>query len=461
MKLTLYKQMGGPRNKINKSPSGSKKIIGVIKESPNSKESSFDIKTPTLTVRLSESEIGMYNYAKINNNYYFITNHVIRTNRIHVISFELDVLYTFKDIINKTPIIASYESDYYDPYIVDNRIIPSMEIQTKVYTRNLDAGNIFVLGVNGDVEMNRAVGTEGYLNGVAWYIVSYAELNNIIGNLYDTTWGEALNEKLFNKSTEGLLSLHVFPMSVPTANIGAREEVIIGNLGTGVTALRISGLMKWELPTISIPSIHNNFLDMQPYTTITANIAGVGGVPLDPKQVMGKTLSVSYTGRPHLNDVICEIRTVQDDVLIATAPCTMALSIPLNIESSVGTLLGLGSVAMGLVAPAVGLAMGSVGGAIAGGLMTSAVSGFTPSNNSTGGGGGSFDSWTNHLTITITSPKSYRGGDSYTDILNVSGRGGKINEFTGYIMPQSINPKELDTMYQPEIVSQLTNGFIV
>lgn len=467
-KITLYKKMGGARNKVNKSPSQSTVLTGDLKTTVDDTDSKFSLKNPIILIRYDESILSSaFVYAKVFNKYYFIDDIIASNERLFELHLTLDVLYCYRSQINDTHIIAGYEQNYYNPYIPDKRVLTSSSQITEVKTTNLPSRPLFILGVNGEnplIDETTQYADVTNASGIAYYSLTPGMLKRLVTNLYDTTFMEGLNSLLFNKTSEGLLSLHILPYGYGHAvNQDQMSDIIIGNVNMGIRALRIGNTQRYVTDHISIPKYFYSFLDHDPYTTVTLNIAGVGNVPLDPKLVVGHSIYVTFTGRFQLGDGVASVYR-DDGYLLSTHPVSMAIGIPLNIESDVSMLTGIGSVAaapaLGAVAALAGAAAAPVAGitAVAGGIL-SAV---TPVvSNSTGGGSQAHDSWANTLTLTITRPAEVISNRNYINIGNVSGRSGQIKDFKGLVQPTTINPDRLQNPYSDEISKILLNGFIV
>lgn len=71
-----------------------------------------------------------FNYAKINDNYYFIEPVNNGSNTVNTFEFTLDYYYTFKDIILNTECIIERSASFSNAYLVDNDYIISSKTET-------------------------------------------------------------------------------------------------------------------------------------------------------------------------------------------------------------------------------------------------------------------------------------------------------------------------------------------
>lgn len=460
MKITLYKNMGGSKLQVTKSPSDYKTIEAQIRPTIGEEQPNINLKNPVLLVDLSFDEIGDYVYARIFNKYYFIEDYKIYNDDLMEIICNLDVLKTYSSEILNTDVILSYESDYYNPYIADPRVLISSK--NSFYKRGVGVSKNaiykYVVGVNGASNLTNQ---DDELSGVSYYALTLSEANELIENLYTTTFTESLNQTLFNKTTEGLISLSYIPFGIDLSTTEwSYSNITIGNVALTQQAIKLQSPTEWKSDVFNIQPNFNNFIDYN-HTTIELIIAGLGGVQLDPKEVIGKNLRVHYKGRPYLGDCLAEIKDA-DGFTILTTPVSLAINLPLNIESNVEPLLAIGSKLITPIASSAGAALGGgVAGAFIGQSLASGISEIKQTSNTTSGSNSQIDSFSHDLYIKVSYPDSYISNENYTNVLNVSGRSGKLSTFFGYLVCSTVNPANLTNPYSDEIISLLKSGIII
>ena len=108
-------------------------------------------------------------------------------------------------------------------------------------------------------------------------------------------WGSNIFDKFSlvnNNPIENIISCK----SIPINTDGANQEIILGNVSTGVNGEKISNnFAKQTIGSIAITEHYHNFLDYAPYTNVILYLPYIGFKELDTTLVMNKTLQVIYT----------------------------------------------------------------------------------------------------------------------------------------------------------------------
>ena len=108
-------------------------------------------------------------------------------------------------------------------------------------------------------------------------------------------WGANIFDKFSlvnNNPIENIISCK----SIPINTDGANQEIILGNVATGVNGEKINNnFAKQIIGSIAINEHYHNFLDYAPYTNIILYLPYIGFKELDTTLVMNKTLQVVYT----------------------------------------------------------------------------------------------------------------------------------------------------------------------
>ena len=104
---------------------------------------------------------------------------------------------------------------------------------------------------------------------------------------------------LFNNPAEGLISCKMFPFSLSAhdaAHVGASEAITIGNVVTTAQGSPISSGFNayFSMGSITIEEYYGSAMDYAPYTTIQIYLPYIGIKDLDPAEVMGQTISITY-----------------------------------------------------------------------------------------------------------------------------------------------------------------------
>ena len=108
-------------------------------------------------------------------------------------------------------------------------------------------------------------------------------------------WGANIFDKFSlvnNNPIENIISCK----SIPINTDGANQEIILGNVSTGVNGEKISqNFSKQTIGSVAIAEHYHNFLDYAPYTNVIIYLPYIGFKELDASLVMGKTLRIEYT----------------------------------------------------------------------------------------------------------------------------------------------------------------------
>lgn len=108
-------------------------------------------------------------------------------------------------------------------------------------------------------------------------------------------WGANIFDKFSlvnNNPIENIISCKSIPINAD----GANQEIVLGNVATGVNGEKISNnFAKQTIGSIAINEHYHNFLDYTPYTNVILYLPYIGFKELDTTLVMNKTIKVIYT----------------------------------------------------------------------------------------------------------------------------------------------------------------------
>lgn len=130
----------------------------------------------------------------------------------------------------------------------------------------------------------------GFSNLCASYKITKQALNDL-GNFI---WNNNIfdNIKLLNTSPiENLVSLMYMPIDIG----GINQKITLGNIETNVSgSLLTQNMKKINVATFTIPYYNTGFLNFEPYTSVALYLPLVGMVSLQPRDVVGYTISIDY-----------------------------------------------------------------------------------------------------------------------------------------------------------------------
>ena len=181
-------------------------------------------------------------------------------------------------------------------------------------------------------------------------------------------WGSNIFDKFSlvnNNPIENIISCK----SIPINTDGANQEIVLGNVATGVNGEKISNnFAKQTIGSIAISEHYHNFLDYAPYTNVILYLPYIGFKELDTTLVMNKTLQVIYTV-----DAItggCLAQVYSNSVRLYEFTGNVGIDIPITASNRAQVEAGYIQAGVGATASALG---GNIGSA-ATSLLNSATS---------------------------------------------------------------------------------------
>ena len=181
-------------------------------------------------------------------------------------------------------------------------------------------------------------------------------------------WGANIFDKFSlvnNNPIENIISCK----SIPINTDGANQEIILGNVATGVNGEKISNnFAKQTIGSIAINEHYHNFLDYAPYTNIILYLPYIGFKELDTTLVMNKTLQVIYTVDAITGGCLAQVYV--NSVRLYEFTGNVGIDIPITASNRAQVEAGYIQAGVGATASALG---GNVGSAVTS-LLNSATS---------------------------------------------------------------------------------------
>ena len=157
--------------------------------------------------------------------------------------------------------------------------------------------------------------------------------------------------------------------SIPINTDGTNQEIILGNVSTGVNGEKISNnFAKQTIGSIAINEHYHNFLDYAPYTNIILYLPYIGFKELDTTLVMNKTLQVIYTVDAITGGCLAQVYV--NSVRLYEFTGNVGIDIPITASNRAQVEAGYIQAGVGATASALG---GNVGSAVTS-LLNSATS---------------------------------------------------------------------------------------
>lgn len=181
-------------------------------------------------------------------------------------------------------------------------------------------------------------------------------------------WGSNIFDKFSlvnNNPIENIISCK----SIPINTDGENQEIVLGNVATGVNGEKISNnFSKQTIGSISITEHYHNFLDYAPYTNVILYLPYIGFKELDTTLVMNKTLQVIYTV-----DAItggCLAQVYANSIRLYEFTGNVGIDIPITASNRAQVEAGYIQAGVGATTSALG---GNISGAVTS-LLNSATS---------------------------------------------------------------------------------------
>lgn len=181
-------------------------------------------------------------------------------------------------------------------------------------------------------------------------------------------WGANIFDKFSlvnNNPIENIISCK----SIPINTDGANQEIILGNVATGVNGEKISNnFSKQTIGSIAINEHYHNFLDYTPYTNVILYLPYIGFKELDTTLVMNKTIKVIYTVDAITGGCLAQVYV--NNVRLYEFTGNVGIDIPITASNRA-------QVEAGYIQAGVGATMSAIGGNIgsaATSLLNSATS---------------------------------------------------------------------------------------
>lgn len=253
---------------------------------------STDIHNPTITFS-SVAGINTYNYAKIDDIYYFVETCRNNRNNIWELTLRIDLLATYRsDILGSTAFVTR-SGVLNNPFLLDGVNQPSTKSNYALYS---DSGTgIYETGEGCFILQTLNSLTSNYLNSYqSAYILTAEQVRDIASALMTDSGVIAELKEIFSSPTDAIVRLTWLPLSydvVAQQTGGLRSKVYIGAYDTEITGYIVgSSLVEYSyVVSINHDNI-NNYLSGQQYNSLIANIPFVGVVPLDGSQIIDSRL---------------------------------------------------------------------------------------------------------------------------------------------------------------------------
>ena len=200
----------------------------------------------------------------------------------------------------------------------------------------------------------------------------YNPTKNEIASLGQYLWSSNIVDilqKFLNNPMEAIISLH---MIYCTPTNGARKNIVLGYLDSGVSALTVAEqFVDINCGSIDVKEYFNDARDYSPYTSVEAYLPFIGMVKLKTEDIIGSKVTIKYTADVLTGAILCKIFVTKSGIEQQLYAYSGNCSVQIPLTGADRTRLISGAVT-GVLAGGIA---GGVAGAVVGGLAKGYMSG--------------------------------------------------------------------------------------
>lgn len=150
------------------------------------------------------------------------------------------------------------------------------------------------------------------LGAIHLYSPSFGQMNDFHNYLWSTdflqNWDTQL-KKLFGSPEQQIIALLAIYANIPL-NSGT-ASIILGNISSDVQSATIANqYISLDCGQISVPRVWGNFLDFEPYTTISVYLPFISTVDLTANEIVGKRLHLKYNIDVLTGACVAQLKTI-------------------------------------------------------------------------------------------------------------------------------------------------------
>lgn len=176
-------------------------------------------------------------------------------------------------------------------------------------------------------------------------------------------------QKFLNNPMEAIISLH---MIYCTPTNGARKNIVLGYLDSGVSALTVAEqFVDINCGSVDVKEYFNDARDYSPYTSVEAYLPFIGMVKLKTEDIIGSKVTIKYTADVLTGAILCKIFVTKSGIEQQLYAYSGNCSVQIPLTGADRTRLISGAVTGALA----GGVVGGVAGAVVGGLAKGYMSG--------------------------------------------------------------------------------------
>ena len=299
-----------------------------------------DIHNPVIEISTFDPT---WNYAKINDIYFYINSAQRISNTITLIKLQIDVLATYKDYITASSAFVKYGTNGVDETIPDGRYIKS--VATDIYSKGISCPYFS----SSPRLMLTVFGQGGLPNYYGSMTRTYSPtpvqafmLANQVCAITDDIATEL--RKIFNNPYDSIISLRIIMANVG-ASYGENTDIILGNYNTGIQAYEVWQRVISGESTITIPWKFNDWRDAS-CTSLLLYVPGYGVITLNAADFYGQqAFKISYSLDAISGDIAWTI-SLNNGGIITTFEGCLGVEVPVGqtktgLSGAISNIMGM------------------------------------------------------------------------------------------------------------------------
>ena len=402
---------------------------------------------------LLNAESFGYNYCKFNDRYYWIDD--IRSVRagLYEVSCSVDALASWKKAIIAMSAMVERSASDTDQNITDPENVVSIEkyrTETSVYPEEFDEGGSYILAT---------------MSGSASDVVaqSFSTLYGLNAGSLGALAQEFNSEDVYTilkQFMDNPLDTIVFCRCLPVPLVSGATRVVPVKFGTyesSVTGTLVTENHKSFSVELAIPWQKDDFRAVEPYTTGSLYLPGVGDIPISLAPLRGlEKITIQVTLDYVSNGVHYALRDSTTNIIYGTFSGSLGVDIPISSVQSgnvTGVLAGVGT---GIAAAATGRYATAVAGFAGAGMAA-----FSQTAKSTGAFSGGYNVKCGGaiIRLSLTRALSIQEPSEYLETIgNPCMKVRNIGELSGYCKTRNFQVKGTMTAREKDMINSYMDG---
>lgn len=323
-------------------------------------KNSTDLHNPIIEVA---TDVTSYNYAKINNIYFYVENVDTYTRNIWTVNLRIDLLATFKTEILNTKAQVIYSSSQYNINALDDRIVASGEYDRQASTASF-VGTLANQHItpSGTFAVTAISNNTNWASGVATiYFMTYQQMQKFADELVDATTWEGIKQ-FFQNPMDAIIECYYLPIDISQyTQLSTEGDVIIADYKFPETKARrplaTSLIGNSHTAQIDIPWLYNDFRRLSPYTELSLFVPFCGSKVIAPEMVYNiDRLFIDYTVDVSTGNIQAIVYNKEEVLEEFTGNCKVSLPIgqsQTRVSSTVGFVGGVATAITGFTTSSV------------------------------------------------------------------------------------------------------------